>query len=321
MSTAPSGSPPDALADAVLEGLAGTPKTTPAALLYDEVGTALFESICEQPEYYPTRTELGILERVADQLAAHIGPRALIIEPGSGAAVKVRHVLRAMESPAGYMPIDVASEQLYRVARERAQEFPGVRVVPIEGDFSTLPALPQLTAAKRRVAFFPGSTIGNLHPAEAASFLRQLRDAVGATGGLVLGVDRRKAPHLLHAAYNDAAGVTAAFNENVLTRLNREYRATFRREAFRHHAWYNEAESRIEMHLVAATPQQVQIGPLHVTFATGESIRTEVSYKYDRGRLEALAGASGWRVVEYFTDDDNWFWVVWLVPTSSPEDT
>lgn len=305
----------------VLAGLKSSPRTLPPALFYDTRGAALFEEICHLPEYYPTRTEETILSAHAHDLASLIGPRAAIIEPGSGAATKVRHLLRALESPVAYIPVDVAEEQLARVAGERAREFPALRVRAVLGDYHDAIPLPPLPGDARRVVFFPGSTIGNLHPSEAEKFLRDIATVVGPDGGLVLGVDRRKDPRILHAAYNDAAGVTAEFNLNILTRLNREFHGTFHRAGFRHRAFFNDAESRIEMHLEAVSPQTARVEHLELSFAAGATIRTEVSYKYDRARLNAVAASGGWRVVECFSDPQNWFWVCWLVPanqTSNP---
>ena len=305
----------------VIAGLKATPRTLPATLFYDARGAALFEAICHLPEYYPTRTEQEILSAHAGDLADLIGPRAAIIEPGSGAATKVRQLLRALDNPIAYVPVDVAEEQLARVSAERAREFPALRVRAVLGDYRDAIPLPPLPGDARRVVFFPGSTIGNLQPHEAAHFLRDIAAVVGPNGGLVLGVDRRKNPRILHAAYNDAAGVTADFNLNVLTRLNREFRGTFHRAAFRHRAFFNDAESRIEMHLEAVSPQTARVENLELSFAAGATIRTEVSYKYDRARLDAVAAAGGWRVVECFTDAKNWFWVCWLVPVGDTSET
>jgi dimethylhistidine N-methyltransferase len=302
-------------------GLRATPRTLPATLFYDARGAALFEAICELPEYYPTRTEQAILATCAGSLARLIGPRAAIIEPGSGAATKVRQLLRQLRAPAAYLPVDVARGQLRRVAAELASEFPGLRVRPVLGDYRDHVHLPPLPEEARRVVFFPGSTIGNLHPHEAAGFLRDVAALVGPAGGLVLGVDRRKDTRLLHAAYNDAAGVTAEFNLNMLVRLNREFDGDFNVADFRHRAWFNEAESRIEMHLDSLTHQRVAVDGITLEFAPGESIRTEVSYKYDEARLDALAAASGWRVVTRFTDPADWFWVCWMEPLPSEPST
>ncbi|MCU0636861.1 MAG: L-histidine N(alpha)-methyltransferase [Gemmatimonadaceae bacterium] len=304
---------PQLLAEA-LDGLAGDPKTLPPALFYDARGAALFEDITRLPEYYLSRAEGEILEREARTLAALIGPRALIIEPGSGAARKVRPILAALDAPVAYVPIDVSREQLHAVAAEREAEFPGLRVLPVRGDFTHPLTLPTLPAARRRVVFFPGSTIGNLHPHEASAFLRNMRAIAGDEGALLLGVDRRKDPRVLHAAYNDAAGVTAEFNLNALRHLNRDYGATFDLARFRHRACFADAESRIEMHLEAIVPHTVLMGEHAFAFAAGETIRTEVSYKYDRPRLEAVVAAGGWRLDRLFTDSAARFWTAWLVP-------
>jgi dimethylhistidine N-methyltransferase len=302
------------LRTSVLHGLRASPKTLPAALFYDARGAALFEEITRLPEYYLTRTEHDILLRHAGDLADLVGPNAAIIEFGSGAAIKVRHLLRAFRDATAYIPVDVSREQLQDVAAERALEFPHVPVLPVWADYTEPFDLPDMPDGARRIGFFPGSTIGNLHPAEASAFLRRVRECVGTEGGLILGVDRRKNPRLLHAAYNDAAGVTAEFNLNALLHLNREWQATFTRSAFEHRAFFNDVESRIEMHLVAISPQHVRVAGESFTFAAGESVRTECSYKYDRARLERVAAAGGFRIAQLFTDAKQWFWVAWLEP-------
>jgi dimethylhistidine N-methyltransferase len=310
--------PPDvatrALRAAVLDGLRSSPKTLPAALFYDARGAALFEDITGLPEYYLARTEHDILQRHSGDLANRVGPNAAIIEFGSGAAIKVRYLLRAFHDASAYIPVDVSREQLQDVAAERALEFPDVTVLPVWADYTEPFDLPDIPDNARRIGFFPGSTIGNLHPDEASAFLRRIRDCVGADGGLILGVDRRKDPRLLHAAYNDAAGVTAEFNLNALLHLNRELRATFSKSAFRHRAFFNDSASRIEMHLEALSPQHVLVDGESITFAAGESVRTECSYKYDRLRLERVVADGGFRIAELFTDEKQWFWVAWLEP-------
>ena len=305
---------PAALRHAALEGLRATPKTLPAALFYDARGAALFEEITQLPEYYLTRTEHSILRAHASDLADRIGANAAIIEFGSGAAIKVRYLLSALRDACAYVPVDVSREQLHAGAAERALKFPDVPILPVWADYTEPFDLPEMPEGARRVGFFPGSTIGNLHPDEASAFLRRVRDCVGDDGGLILGVDRRKDPRLLHAAYNDAAGITAEFNLNVLTHLNREFRATFSRERFQHRACFNERASRIEMHLEALSPQHVLLDGESIAFAAGETVRTECSYKYDRARLDAVVSAGGFRVAELFTDALQWFWVAWLEP-------
>ncbi len=310
--------PPDALAVSLrrtaLAGLRANVKTLPPALFYDAEGARLFEAICEQPEYYPTRTELGILDAHAQDLAKHAGAVVALIEYGSGAGVKVRYLLDALESAAAYVPVDVSHEQLADVARERAAQYPALHIAPVCADYTTPFVLPALPREARRVAFFPGSTIGNFHPTEASAFLHRVRHTVGSRGGMILGVDRRKDPQVLHDAYNDRAGITAQFNLNILARLNREFEGTFDLSRFRHVAYFNDAASRIEMHLESLDAQQVQVAGETISFAAGETIHTESSYKYDESRLTALADAGGFSVDALYTDPNNWFWVAWLQP-------
>jgi dimethylhistidine N-methyltransferase len=308
-------SAPDSIRTEVLRGLLGTPKTLPPKLFYDRAGARLFEAICELPEYYLTPTELGILERRADEIASLCGDRTALIEYGSGAGTKVLLLLDALVDPAAYVPVDISMEQLATVAAERARQYPHLRVAPVHADYTTRFSLPPLPDDARRVAFFPGSTIGNLHPAEATAFLHRIRLTVGPNGALILGVDRRKDAHVLHAAYNDAAGVTAAFNLNLLTRLNRELNATFDLSTFRHWAHFNDDASRIEMHLESTIAQQVCVGGASVTFERGETILTECSYKYDREMLDAVIRPAGFEVKELWTDERDWFWVGFLIPT------
>lgn len=298
--------------DLVLRGLTSDVKTLLPSLFYDTAGAALFEQICELPEYYPTRTELAILAEHSADLAAAAGESVALIEYGSGAGIKVRLLLDHLERPVAYVPVDVSQGQLLRVAEERAMQYPGLQVLPVCADYTQPLSLPKLMPAARRVAFFPGSTIGNFHPTEAAAFLHRVRHTVGPRGGMILGVDRRKDPQVLHDAYNDAAGVTAAFNLNLLTRLNRTLGATFDPGTFRHVAFFNDAASRIEMHLESTIAQRVRVADVEITFEAGETIHTECSYKYDEARLEALAEAGGFRIETLYTDARDWFWVAWL---------
>jgi dimethylhistidine N-methyltransferase len=300
------------LLDDVLRGLRGTPKTLPPKLFYDEVGAELFERISTLPEYYLTRAELTILRARAGEIAALAGRRAALVEYGSGAGLKVRLLLDALAEPAAYVPIDISREQLARVSAELAAEYPGVTVLPVCADYTTPIDLPPLPPDARHLAFFPGSTIGNFHPTEAAAFLRRVRRTVGVGGALVLGVDRRKDASVLDAAYDDAAGVTAAFNRNLLVRLNRELEAGFDVSLFAHHAYFNAEASRVEMHLVSLAAQAVRIAGETFTFAAGESIWTESSYKYDRERLEQLVTSAGFRLTRLWTDENEQFWVVFL---------
>lgn len=307
------GAPPEpSLAAEVLRGLQSARKTLPPKLFYDAAGAELFERICQQPEYYPTRSELEILEARAPEVAALVGPRCALIEYGSGAGVKVTLLLDAMDRPAAYVPIDISREQLAEVASDLAAAYPDVAVRPLYGDYGQSLELPPLPAGARRVGFFPGSTIGNFHPAEATAFLRRIRRTVGPDGALILGVDRRKDPAVLDAAYNDAAGVTAAFNLNLLARLNRELGADFDLECFAHRAFFNADASRIEMHVVSLADQVVRVAGTRIGFEAGETIWTESSYKYDEARLDAVVGSAGFRVRERWTDGGGRFWVVFL---------
>jgi len=298
----------------ILAGLRSTPKTLPSTLFYDEAGAALFEQICTLPEYYLTRTEESILSARANDIAALMGPRVALIELGSGAATKVRPLLAALRDPVAYVPVDVSREQLMEVAAERAREFPQLQVMPVWADYTAGVPVPALPTDARRVTFFPGSTIGNLTPEEASSFLRTVRDLVDTDGGMILGVDRRKDRAALDAAYNDAQGVTAEFNLNILEHLNRDFNADFDISAFRHVAFFNEEEGRIEMHLKAVVANTFRVLDDEFHVDEGELIRTEVSYKYDRARLDAVAHAGGWRVEQLFTDEHDRFWVAWLRP-------
>lgn len=305
---------PDALRAEVLRGLVNRPKSLPPKLFYDRTGARLFEEICELPEYYLTRTELSILERRAPEIARRCGEHVALIEYGSGAGVKVRLLLDELRNPAAYVPVDISMEQLSAVAAERARQYPHLRVAPVCADYTARFSVPALPAGARRVAFFPGSTIGNLHPAEATAFLRRIRSTVGPDGALILGVDRRKDVGVLHAAYNDSSGVTAAFNLNVLARLNREFGATFDLTAFRHRAGFNDAASRIEMHLESLVDQRAFVAGVPVDFERGETILTECSYKYDRPFLEDVVRAAGFTIEQLWTDERDWFWVGFLVP-------
>ncbi len=300
----------------VLRGLTTLPKTLPPKLFYDAAGAVLFERITELPEYYLTRAELEVLRAHVGDIAGLAGAQCALVEYGSGAGVKVRLLLDAFareDHPiTAYVPIDISREQLGEVASEIAAEYPTVPVHPVCADYTAALRLPDLPQRARRVAFFPGSTIGNFHPTEAAAFLRRVRRSVAHDGVLVLGVDRRKDPATLEAAYDDAAGVTAAFNLNVLHRLNRELGADFRVDRFAHRAFFNGHASRVEMHLVSLDRQVVHVAGEDIAFDAGESIWTESSYKYDREALETLVTSAGFRVTRLWTDAAEQFWVAYL---------
>ncbi len=297
----------------VLRGLRAPKKELPCKYFYDEVGSALFEQITELDEYYPTRTELGIMERHAAEMAQLLGPRCLLIEYGSGSSFKTRHLLDRLRDPAGYVPIDVSGEHLRRSARALGEEYPDVEVLPLCADFTRSLRLPACRkTAARRVVYFPGSTLGNFTPEAALALLRQTAVLCGHDGGLLLGVDLLKDPRVLEAAYNDRRGVTAAFNRNLLARINRELGADFDIEQFAHRAFYNSAHGRIEMHLVSRRDQVVRVGGVPFFFAAGESIHTENSYKYSLAALADLGRASGFAAERVWVDEHQNFSVAYL---------
>ena len=296
---------------ALLAGLKRQPKSLPCKFFYDEAGSILFDRICELPEYYPTRTELGLLERHAADFADLIGPDAELVEFGAGAGRKVRLLLDALERPRGYMPIDISGDYLQGVAAKLAEDYPNLRVRPVVADYTKPFALPAKAEGARRVGFFPGSTIGNFPRADAVAFLRMAAEKL-AGGGLLIGVDLVKDPARLHAAYNDSAGVTAAFNKNVLARANAELGADFDLDAFAHHAFYDPRAQRIEMHLVSLTRQRVHLLGQTVAFAEGETTHTEDSHKYTLDGFRALASEAGFAPRAAWTDAERLFSLHWL---------
>ena len=298
------------VADAVL-GLSRSRKTLPCKWLYDEKGAQLFEAITRLPEYYPTRTEIRILDEAGPAIARAVGPGASVVEFGPGDGVKAVQLLRALEAPAAYLPVDIAPEWLEAAAARVAGALPGLRVQPIVADFSEVFDLGGRAGAGA-LGFFPGSTIGNFEPAEAAVFLRRVRATLGSGARLLLGADLVKDPAVLKAAYDDAAGVTAAFNLNLLARLNAEAAADFDLDAFRHKAAWNPAAERVEMLLVSLVAQSVRLAGRVFTFAQGETIHTENSHKYRPERLRDLAAESGWGVARMWTDPERQF-SVWLL--------
>lgn len=310
---------PDRISDDVVRGLSSTPRSLPPKYFYDAAGARLFEQIAELEEYYPTRTELEILERHADEMAAAAGPGVHLVEFGSGSGLKTRLLLRALQSPAAYSPVDISRSQLIRFATDLASEFPNLQVMPVCADYSQAVTLPRpRTPVRRRLAFFPGSSIGNFQPLEAAAFLRRVRTLCGESGAMLIGVDLHKDTAVLERAYNDAAGVTAAFNMNMLLRLNRDIGADFDVSAFRHQAFYDEENQRIEMRLLCVQPCTVTIPdpdgrpPRAFRFETGDHITTEYSHKYSRHGFEQMAEGAGWRAAHFWTDARSWFGV-WLL--------
>jgi dimethylhistidine N-methyltransferase len=300
----------------VLSGLRNRQKRLPCKYFYDDVGSRLFDDICELPEYYPTRTELSILHADGGAMAGRLGPDCLVIEYGSGSGTKTRLLLDALDQPAGYLPMDIAREHLERSAATLAAEFPALAVLPVCADFTRTFALPPgLPVAARRAIYFPGSTIGNFSPPAARRLLAGMALLAGAGGAVLIGVDLKKDPRVLEAAYDDAAGVTAAFNRNLLVRINRELGGTFRPELFAHHALYNPTHGRIEMHLVSRRRQTVGVAGERIEFEDGEGIRTECSYKYTVRGFQALAAEAGLLARQVWTDPKRWFSVQYLTVT------
>jgi dimethylhistidine N-methyltransferase len=296
------------IAVTALAGLTAQPKTLPPKLFYDAAGVRLFEAITRLPEYYVTRTERAILERFGGEIAALAAPGSALVEFGASDEAKAVLLLdRAEGRLAAYVPIDVARDALNDVVGRLARTHPSLKVSPVCGDFLAPLVLPEPAADMQNFGFFPGSTIGNLDTAMAVSFLCDARRALGAGAWLIVGVDLRKDVSRLLQAYDDSSGVTAAFNRNLLTRLNREAAADFKLEAFAHRARWNETESRIEMHLESLRSQTVHVAGQEIHFAIGETIHTENSYKHSVAGFQELAGQAGWSAEKLWTDDEKLF--------------
>ncbi|HEX7487624.1 MAG TPA: L-histidine N(alpha)-methyltransferase, partial [Anaeromyxobacteraceae bacterium] len=290
------------LAD-VLAGLSRPQKEIPCKWLYDARGSALFEHICDLEEYYPTRTELGIMEGQVRSMVELLGPGCALVEYGSGSGLKTRLLLEHLR-PAVYVPVDISAPALAATSERLARACPEVPVFPVCADFTKPLDLPlDGVGARRRCVYFPGSTIGNFHKPEMVGFLGEVARQCGPGGGLLIGVDLRKERLVLERAYDDARGVTAAFNQNVLVRANRELGADFRLDRFRHEAVWDDRLGRVEMHLVSTAEQAVRVGGRLFRFALGESIWTESSYKYELREFAVLAALAGWRCERVWTDE------------------
>ena len=297
----------------ILEGLRAPRKTLPCKYFYDARGSQLFEQICELPEYYLTRTELAIMETHAADMAAALGPRILLVEPGSGSSVKTRLLLEQLRLPRAYVPVDISREHLVAAADRLNRRYPTLEVLPVCADFSQPFALPTpRRPAARTVIYFPGSTIGNFEPPAAVQLLKRLRRLAGRDGGLLIGMDLQKDAALLERAYNDSAGVTAAFNLNLLRRINRELGGDFDASRFRHRAVYNRTEGRIEMHLVSLDDQTVNVADQGIHFRADEVVVTEYSYKHSLSSFANLAAQAGLALKQVWTDDRRWFSVQYL---------
>ncbi|MFG1346348.1 L-histidine N(alpha)-methyltransferase [Xanthobacter autotrophicus DSM 431] len=300
----------------VLTGLMAPRKALPPKYFYDEAGSRLFDLICRLPEYYPTRTELGILHARAGDIGAIAGAGATLIEFGSGSSEKVRLLLDAMAAPAAYVPIDISGAHMRAAVARLGRDYPGVAMLPVEADFTRPLAVPAMAGQGRRLGFFPGSTIGNFTPDAAAGFLANAGEVLGPGSAFVVGFDlaesAAKGAEVLHAAYNDRQGVTAAFNLNLLARINRELGANFDLARFRHDAFYDRAERRVEMHLESLADQRVRIAGESIRFARGETIHTENSCKYTPAAFARMARHAGWAQRVIWTDPREWFAVTVL---------
>lgn len=337
----------DNLLHDAIKGLQQTPRQLPCKYFYDRKGAELFEQICELPEYYPTRTELSIMQDHADEMADLIGTHARIVEYGSGEGLKTRLLLDALVpamSPAAYIPIDISKQQLQTVAAQLKQTYPELPILPLCADYTTAFDLPEPVSATgaadetinneatnevtnqatqpayaKTVVYFPGSTIGNFPPEQAGAFLRNMLHSIGTDkpAGLLIGVDLKKTSKILEAAYNDQAGVTAAFNLNLLTRLNNECGANFVVEDFAHKALFNQASGAVEMHLVSKSQQTVQLNGNQFEFTAGDSIHTENSFKYTLDEFAALAASAGWQRQQLWLDSNQWFSVQYFIPEAN----
>jgi len=305
----------DDLRAAVLTGLAQPQKSLPPKFFYDEAGTALFEAITRTEEYYVTRTEVALLGAIMPEVADLAGPQSVVVEPGGAAGAKIRVVLDHLTRPAGYIAIDISRAHLIDTALRIAESYPEIAVGAVCADFLDVAGLPPAAdgIGRRRLGFFPGSTIGNFAPDQAVTILKWFRTIVGNEGALLIGVDVKKDRAVLDAAYNDRAGVTAAFNRNLLHRINRELGADIDADSFDHVAFFNERLGRIEMHLRSRRAQRITIEGHGFDFAADETIHTENSYKYDPDDFDGLAARAGLRAARHWMDPAQQFSVHYLV--------
>jgi dimethylhistidine N-methyltransferase len=316
----PSSAVPPAASDLlgdIIAGLSSDPRALPCKYFYDERGAALFQKICELPEYYITRTEIDILDRYRAEIASQLGPNIELIGLGTGAGTKTRILVEALHKPAAYIPVDISEKQLRKSSALFRKIFPNLEILPVCADYLQAVTLPSPRhKAARNVVYFPGSTIGNFEPKEALEFLCRIANVSGRGGGLLIGVDLQKDQNVIEAAYNDKAGVTAEFNLNLLAHINRETGANFDLSRWQHRAIYNAEAGRIEMYLISATDQTVRIQDREFRFRAGEKILTEHSYKHSPEGFIALARQAGFDFVKLWTDDARLFGVFYFVTAS-----
>ena len=305
------------LAD-VIAGLSSNPRTIPCKYFYDAHGAALFQKICELPEYYVTRTEIDILDRSRADIASQLGPNIELIGLGTGAGTKTRILIEALENPAVYIPVDISEKQLRKSTALFRKTFRDLEILPVCADYLQSVVLPAPSRKPaRNIVYFPGSTIGNFEPDEAVQFLRRIANVCSGGGGLLIGVDLKKDQQVLEAAYNDSTGVTAKFNLNLLQRINRELGANFDLNQWRHRAVYNSIAGRIEMHLISEIDQFVDLNGHKFHFRYGEKIVTEYSYKYSPDEFAAFAAKAGFNFVRIWTDKAALFGVFYFVTATS----
>jgi len=300
-------------AASVIEGLSRPRKCLSCRYFYDARGSELFEAITRLPEYYPTRTEIAILDAHAVEIARGVPEGAVLVEFGSGSSRKTEILLAALPKLRAYVPIDVSQSALEGAKQRLSALFPGLVVHPIIANFSQPPALPPVLARKKKLGFFPGSTIGNFPPFDAIRLLRSMRGLLSPGGRMIIGVDLKKDARQLVRAYDDSAGITAAFNLNLLARINRELEGTFDLNAFRHQAVYDPREGRIEMHLISEKNQRASVLGRPFRFFAGETIHTENSYKYSTAQFQELAHSAEWQPGRIWIDNENLFSVIELV--------
>jgi dimethylhistidine N-methyltransferase len=294
--------------DEILEGLSRPQKSLSPKFFYDERGSKLFDAICELPEYYLTRTELAIMRAHIDEIVALVGPHASLIEFGSGSSLKTRMLLEKLDRLAAYVPVDISREHLTAAADALASDYPNVEIWPVLADFTQPFDLPSPTVMPlRNIVYFPGSTIGNFSPEQAHTLLQVMHGEAGEDGALLIGVDLQKDPAVIERAYNDDAGVTAEFNLNMLSRINREFGANFNLDLFRHRAIYNDERGRMELCLVSACEQIVRVDGNKIRFRKGEALLTEHSHKYTLAQFSRMAERAGFVVETVWTDPGQLF--------------
>jgi dimethylhistidine N-methyltransferase len=298
--------------DEIIDGLSRAQKELPPKYFYDARGSQLFVEITEQPEYYPTDCEIDLLKHHAGDMSQRIGPGAALLELGSGSSMKTPLLLRPLEDPAGYVPVDISRSALEGAVADLSERFPDLRIEPVCADYTRSFELPKLGEGVRWAVFYPGSTVGNMRPSVARSFLARLRTLLSPGDGFLVGVDLKKSPEILDAAYNDAAGVTAEFNRNMLVHLNRRVGSNFDPDRFEHRAFYNPDEGRVELHLMSTVDQLVRVGDRDFELTRGESIHTENSYKYSVEDFRQLAEGAGLEPEEVWLDPRGWFSMHWM---------